>query len=158
MKAKTRSRSTLFLMEQLVVVLVFAVCAAVSVRILFTAYQKNVDAVDTRMALLAAENVAESFKAFRGDINMVFSAVWGTDDDYPEDEPSNGLIVFLDENWLPTPANDVWRGAAFLLTLEKREERLLYFADIKVRRVLSDYIFDEQDLINLTVAARRPLQ
>jgi hypothetical protein len=143
-------------MEQLVVVLVFAVCAAVSVRILFTAYQKNVDAVDTRMALLAAENVAESFKAFRGDINMAFSTVRGTD--YEPDEPSIGLIVFFDESWQPTPEGDVWRGAAFLLTLEKREERLLYFADIKVRRVLDGFIFDEEELINLTVATRRPLQ
>lgn len=57
-----RGRSSLFLMEQLIVIAVFAICAAVCVKIMFIARTITVDAVDTRYALLIAESEAEGFK------------------------------------------------------------------------------------------------
>jgi type II secretory pathway pseudopilin PulG len=134
---KGRSRSTLFLMEQLVVIAVFAICAAVCVRLLFAAYQINVDAVDTRHALILAENVAESFKAFNGDIDNIFETVWG--------EP-------------------VGSGVAFHLSLERRgvngadlDDSPVIFADIYVARVLNTSgDLEYPPLVNLTVATRNP--
>ncbi|MDR0273537.1 MAG: hypothetical protein LBI27_09500 [Clostridiales bacterium] len=70
MKMK-KSKSSLFLMEQIVVITVFAICAAVCVKILSLSFIMTDDAVVTRNALLAAENAAESFKAFSGDLERV---------------------------------------------------------------------------------------
>ena len=63
-----RSRASLFLMEQLVVILVFAICAAACVRIFVGSYLMAGESRDRKNALLLAENIAESFKAAAGDL------------------------------------------------------------------------------------------
>jgi len=73
----SRSKSTLFLIEQLIVVAVFAICAMACVRILTTAYFYARDSRDISHALIVAENVAESFKAVSGDLDMTASLVDG---------------------------------------------------------------------------------
>jgi len=63
-----RSRSTLLLIEQIIVIAIFAFCATASINIIVSAYLITENAVNTRSALTIAESAAESFKAFEGDI------------------------------------------------------------------------------------------
>lgn len=62
----TRSKSTLFLTEQLVVIAVFALCAVACISILTASYYMATDANDTAEAMNAAQTLAEHFKAFGG--------------------------------------------------------------------------------------------
>ena len=66
-----RSRASLFLMEQLVVILVFALCAAACVRIFVDSYLMAQNSRDVRNALILAENVAECYKATGGDVARI---------------------------------------------------------------------------------------
>ena len=110
-----RSKSTLVLIEQLVVIAVFAICAAVCVFIIAVSFLMTREAVDTRNALTAAESAAERFKAL------------GSDD----------TVRFYDDNWRPTDAD----GAAFILRLYRRDDNQpVARADILVQRACGHYL------------------
>ena len=93
-----RSGSTLFLMEQLIVIAVFALCAAACVSILTISFIYARDSRNLSRALLAAESAADSFKALSGDAEetaavlngFVYHTIYG-----------DALIVYFDENWQP---------------------------------------------------------
>ena len=142
---RSRSKSTLFLMEQIVVIAVFAICAAVCVKILALSYIMTVDAVDTRNALLAAESAAESHKAFAGDMSRIAAVLSGSAQ-YSE----GTLRVFYDQYWQPASEE----GAAFVLYLVRSDGgQSVIFADISVRRTLTS-----DELIRLTAAVRGAAQ
>ena len=160
-----RSKSTLFLMEQLVVIAVFAICAAVCVYILAVSYLMTVDAVDTRNALLVAESAAEMYKAFDGDVARI--AELKLDDHYPP-IVGNSFVIHYCADWLPTVngiADMMPTGNAlveFVLQINRNPvESGVQTANITVNRVVSGgntptsarIIGDE--LINLTVGVRR---
>ncbi|MCL2057186.1 MAG: hypothetical protein FWH02_08235 [Oscillospiraceae bacterium] len=58
-----RARVSLFLIEQLAAVTIFAVCAAVCASIFAQAYFTAADARDLNYALLAAKNAAEAYRS-----------------------------------------------------------------------------------------------
>ena len=62
-------------MEQLIAIVVFAICAAVCVHIIVSAHVMTQDAIDTRNALTLAENTAESFRASQGSAFLQTSVV-----------------------------------------------------------------------------------
>ena len=126
-------------MEQIVVIAVFAFCAAVCVRILAESYSMTVDAVDTKNALLAAESAAESHKAFNGDVGRIADILNGSA------ESDSSVLVYFDSFWQPTFAEQ----ASFVLHLIQTESAVIY-SDITVSRILCG-----KELVSLTVAARR---
>jgi hypothetical protein len=89
---KNRSRTTIFLMEQLIAVAVFAVCAAVCVSIFVESYLTAEAAEDLNRAMVIAKNGAERLKA-------------GESLEAP---------VFYDEDWQPCAQE----AAAYMLLLE----------------------------------------
>jgi type II secretory pathway pseudopilin PulG len=91
-----RSRSTLFLIEQLIVIAVFAICAAACARILTAAYFNATESKALSNAIIAAENGAESFKAASGDIGRVAEILGGT---YGIIDGVLTAIVYYDDNW-----------------------------------------------------------
>ncbi|MCL2226516.1 MAG: hypothetical protein FWB97_02660 [Oscillospiraceae bacterium] len=90
------SKATLFLIEQLIVIAIFAICAAVCISIFANAYFMARDSRDISNALLAAESVAESFKAVSGDFLSAadISGGWAETVD-----GADAIIVFFDSNW-----------------------------------------------------------
>ena len=79
-----RSKAPLVLMEQLIMVLVFAIAAALCLRVFAGSGNLSKQYEMTDRAVLEAQAVAESLK-------------------HSKTEPSDGqLIVSYDENWLPT--------------------------------------------------------
>ena len=89
-----RSRATLFLMEQLVVILVFAICAAACVRIFVGSYLMAQNSRDVKNALLIAESFAECYKATSGDLNTV-GLILGTE---VYVDASGGVYLNYDSN------------------------------------------------------------
>jgi len=106
-----RSKSTLFLIEQLIVIAIFALCAAACARILAAAYLSARDARDLSNALRRAENCAESFKATGGDyvqISDIFGGAIGVIDG------AQAVFVYYDNDWTVC-AED---GASYRLILK----------------------------------------
>jgi len=91
-----RSRSTLFLIEQLIVVAVFAICSAACVRILSSAYLNARYTKDVTNAVLIAKSGAESFKAFAGDIGKTAEVLGGAANNTGG---GSEAIVYYDKHW-----------------------------------------------------------
>ena len=139
-----RSRSTLFLIEQLIVIAVFAVCAAACVKILTDAYFTTNHSKDVSNALLAAENSAESFKAAGGDLSQV-ARILGGDASTLNGAPV--VIVYFDKQW--SACGDV-SGASYVLrlTVSQGNSSSLQSGDISVEKLTGE------ELVALTVTAR----
>ena len=136
------SRSTLFLMEQVIVITVFAVCAAICARILVASYLMTTTAVDTKNALFIAESTAESYKAFAGNTAQVAELIGNANSNHN----NHMLVVYFDTYWQPTQES----YASFVLHLQKRDAHpLVMVSDITVSRVATG-----DELVQLTVATR----
>jgi type II secretory pathway pseudopilin PulG len=72
-----RSKSTLFLIEQLIVIAVFAICAAACISILTASFFYATDAQAAGNAILKAETAAELYKATGGDVHMIAGFLGG---------------------------------------------------------------------------------
>jgi type II secretory pathway pseudopilin PulG len=99
-----RSRSTLFLIEQLIVVAVFALCSAACVRILTRAYFDARTSKDVSNAILVAENAAECFKAVSGDISKVSETLGGICEITGD---GASVTVYYDKEWETCDKNEV---------------------------------------------------
>lgn len=152
-----RGRSTLFLMEQIVVITVFAICTALCVYILSESYLLTVNAVDTRNALLAAESAAECFKAYGGDMGKIAEVLKGKKSD-------TGVYVYYDGNWRPNCYNS-YNNITFVLHLDIVDNsQPIILANIAVGkinvgkinfgRINVGRISAAEDLVRLSVAAR----
>ena len=106
-----RSRSTLFLIEQLIVIAVFAICAVACISILTAAFSYAGDSRATAHALIAAESGAEVFKATGGDINAVTDIIGGTAGTGGSGAAT--IIVYYDSSWQVSGETD----ASFVLDL-----------------------------------------
>jgi len=92
-----RSKSTLFLIEQLIVIAVFAICAAACISILTTAFFYTNDSKATSRAIVKAETGAEVFKASGGDHDVIAYVL----DGIVADGASGGtsVTVFYNNVW-----------------------------------------------------------
>ena len=106
-----RSRSTLFLMEQLIVVAVFAICAAACVRILTASYYMANETRDISNAIEAAENGAERYKAVSGDISKTAELLGGRPVDI---EGAAAAVIYYNKDWRVCAEKD----AVYLLSLK----------------------------------------
>ena len=122
-----RSWSTLFLIEQLIVIAVFAMCAAACARILTAAHFNATDSRDIGNAILQAENGAESFKAVSGDFETFAVIMGGTFD------RAGGIVtVFFDNRWQVSSEAD----ADYVLLLKNsstaRGKRIIFFTHLEI--------------------------
>ena len=89
-----RSKSTLFLIEQLIVIAVFAICAAACISIFTAAYFYTNDSVAAGNAVLKAESAAEIFKATGGDHVAVAEILSGS-----AGVSGDAVTVFFNSDW-----------------------------------------------------------
>lgn len=143
-----RSKSTLFLIEQLIVVAVFAICAMACVRILTTAYFYTRDSMDISHALVAAENAAESFKAVSGNIQKTADFIGG---DIGYIEGSEAVIVHFDSNWHTSNIDK----AHYVLHLVRNDESNLNPRLTSSHLSVSRLTGNEEVLVSFEVVSRR---
>jgi hypothetical protein len=86
-----RSKAPLALMEQLVMVLVFALAAALCVQVFVLSDQTSRRNEARDRAVLAAQNLAEALKG--GDVSTYLSEMQGSVNG------NSGVIVFYDADW-----------------------------------------------------------
>ena len=152
-----RSKSTLFLIEQLIVIAVFAICAVACVSILTAAYLDANESRDVSQALLKAESGAEVFKAAGGDLIAAGDIIGGPgaagyNAFRLTSEPSE-LTVFYSKDWQLCEPGD----ASFLLKLVVGNNNInsgtngpvFVTGSLTVERITGE------ELVSFPVAARR---
>jgi len=140
-----RSKSTLFLIEQLLAIAVFAVCAVACVRIITTAFLYSKDSRDVGFAIIAAENVAEGFKAVSGNFELI-ADMFGSEKTQSNGEPA--VTIYYDTNWQITNASN----ASFILCLNSSKvtefsSHQLIEGNLSVERISGD------ELISFNIAS-----
>ena len=135
-----RSKSTLFLMELLIAILVFALCAAVCVKTFVTSHMMVLESKDRNNALIIAENCAEVHKALRGELEEASTVLGGR-----VSENGNTLVVYYDKKWQVCEEKD----SAYTLSLTNRNEAALVLGDISVLEASG------REILSFTAAARR---
>jgi hypothetical protein len=138
----SKSRSALFLMEQLIVIFVFSVCAAVCISIFVESYLIAKRSVEVNHAIRVAGNGAESFKAAGGDTRLTAQLLRSVNG-----QTGGDLIIYYDYQWNPSPEDQ----AAYILRISETGSPAssLVLADVVVSRMDGDMLF------SLSVAARR---
>ena len=109
----SRSKATLFLMEQLIVIAVFALCAAACVRILFSSYSIAIEARDIENAIRISENAAESYKAVCGDLGKMLELLSVSTAELSVG--SGEVAIYYDKDLLPCFEAD--KQAVYLLRI-----------------------------------------
>ena len=140
----TRSRSTLFLIEQLIVVTVFAICAAACVRIIVSAWYMARESRDINNAIHAAESGAESYKAVAGDISKTAGILGGN-----VRGADGAAVVYYDSKWRVCPEDDA--DACYMMKLTSGSpgagDTLLVAGELSVARLTGE------ELITFPLAA-----
>jgi len=144
-----RSRSTLFLIEQLIVIAVFALCAAACVRILTAAYFSARESRDLSNALHTAESGAESFKATGGDVRKVSEILGGvTRSNFPEYGASS-VIVYFNSDWVVCDEGSANYKLLLVTGQDPPPDTSLITGSLSVEKLTGE------EIIAFTVAARR---
>ena len=133
-------RSSVFLIEQVMAITVFAVCAAVCAGVFAESYYRASDARDVNFALMAAKNGAEAYKAF-GNTEEAAAVLGGGA--YGPGEAA----VYYDRNWRVCGESSA--ETAYVLRLaavEGADAPLL--CDLSVERAAGG------ELVSFTVAAK----
>jgi len=131
-----RSKSTLFLIEQLIVIAVFAICAVACISILTAAYFNASDSRAKSNAVLKAESAAEVFKAIGNDIDTTMNILGGINGvryNYP------GVTVFYDSYWQVSNENN----ASYVLHIgyyPTGTGNTLIIADLTVDRITGEQL------------------
>jgi type II secretory pathway pseudopilin PulG len=109
-----RSKSTLFLIEQLIVTAVFAICAAACISILTVSYFYAIDSQSTGNAILKAESAAEIYKATGGNVLLTADLLGGVaETGGPGHFGDYNAAVYYDKSWNISNEPD----AAFILRI-----------------------------------------
>ena len=141
----SRSKSTLFLIEQLIVIAVFAICAAACISILTAAFFKANDTRATSQAIHKAESAAEVFKATGGDVETVANILGG----FNGTDISGNLFVtvFYDTMW---KLSDYTQRSFVLHIVYEQADRnsMVTVAELTVERVTGE------ELVAFQLAAR----
>ncbi len=113
-----RSRAPLALMEQMVMLLVFALAAALCLRVFATSDKLSGEGEDRDQAALLCQNAAEVIRHHGGDMGEALS---GAAEDLEAAYAQGLLWLDYDENWSPIDYNTCGMGApeaAYRLTAQ----------------------------------------
>ena len=127
-----KSKATLSLMEQLVMVLVFALAAAICLRVFAVSGQLSVNGEKRSNAVTYVQNAAESIKLCGGDVQQHIDLMGGTADE-------NGWHINCDKNW--SPAQDTDAVYTVGLTFAQEDEPLLGTAEVWAKDKDGDTLF-----------------
>lgn len=129
---KSRSKSSLFLMELIIVLMFFSLCAATCMQIFANAKVKTDYSRDLTNAAFTAESIAEVYKACDGDLETVVSKCGGK-------AVSDGVISFYyDKDWSLTEQDE----AVYVVTVTETETEDIEKAFIEIDNAEGENIFE----------------
>jgi len=145
-----RSKSTLFLIEQLIVIAVFAICAVACISILTTAFFYATDSKATSHAVLKAESAAEVFKTTGDDFAALASILGGSASPVSLSKGGVSVVtVYYDNTWYVSDE----ANAGFVLHLVIESVQTIGEHDFISGNVFVERISGEE-LVTLKVAVR----
>ncbi len=118
----TRSKTSLFLIEMMLMVLVFALCSAVCVRIFAYSQQLSRDSRNLSNACIVAQSAASCYKVERGDIERTIEAIGG--------KASGTNRCYYDGDWRHASPD----AAVFVLAINESGG----VAEIDIRKINAD--------------------
>lgn len=104
---RSRANSSIFLIELAVVILIFSVCAAITMRVFAGAHQMTRESEALSRGVIAAQSVAECYKAADGDPAQTAAFSGGVQD-------GDTVRVYYSGGW-----SRVQEDAAYVVTLFK---------------------------------------
>lgn len=104
------SKSGLFLMELLMVILLFAICAAICLQMFAFASKQAQQAEELSYGSMTADSCASCFQAYDGDLLFVADQLGGV-------VTNNSMDVYYDENWQAVSSTS--DAGCYQLTCEK---------------------------------------
>ena len=146
-----RSKSSLFLIEQLIVIAVFAICATVCVRIFVESHILSNAGADINNALFITKNSVESFKAASGDIDIT-AHILGINL-YRHSQADNVFFAYYDKEWAPCGQDDARYVLYFEPYYGTGDEGSLVFCRLRVERLGDGAL--SGTILELTAAARK---
>ncbi|MCL1830409.1 MAG: hypothetical protein FWG21_03165 [Oscillospiraceae bacterium] len=108
----TRSKSSLFLIELVLVILVFSLSAAVCLRLFFESRLISNESRNISQASLAVQSVADVYKAMKGDYLKTAEFLGGSAND-------DSVDFYYNEIWEPV---DNLADASFIIQLQEINE------------------------------------
>ena len=90
---RSNSNSSLFLIELVIVILLFSICSAVSMRMFVTSRQLVQRSNALSSGVLTAQSAAECYKAYKGELNKVSERLDG------KTEGGSKVLVGYDAQW-----------------------------------------------------------
>lgn len=127
MKRKTSRRSSLFLLELIIAILFFCICAAVCVRFFVKAHTVSQDTKDLDMAVNQAATFAE---LFRSNDDLLAQLKAQCPDGVLSDNGS-AFTLYYDKDWTPCKES----SKTFSLAISINEKISLETAEFSVSRV-----------------------
>ena len=121
-------RSSLFLLELMIAILLFILSAAICIQVFVKAHTIEVKSTNLNEAVLASESVAEIFRSDE-DFEMLLS------DTLQADKLADDRFqIYYDKNWEITSASD----SAYVLEVTLSEETNFQIGNILVARNIKD--------------------
>lgn len=112
------SKSSLFLMELIIVILFFSICAAICIQVFASAKQLADNSYQLHCAVLAAQSGAETYKATAGDLSAITEVLNG------EQHGTGTAAVYYDESWQRLSPEDN-EQAAYIMSITAEEQEAL---------------------------------
>ena len=142
-----RSKSSLFLIEQIIVIAVFAICAVVCVKIFAESHIISSTGADINNALLLAKSGAESFKAAPNDTDVI-AELLGVN----LNRQYGQLFAYYDNTWRPCDAEDALYILSFMPYDGTGDEASLAFCRLTVEQIGDGAL--SGTIVELTVATQ----
>ena len=118
MRQQNRSKSTLFLMELIIVIFFFSICAAICVNVFGSAQQMARDSHNLSNAVMAARSAAGCYKSADGDIGAAVELLDGA-------MSADHGIVYYDKEWQQVASADESRFYLLIDPLERPGEAVV---------------------------------
>ena len=116
---KTNSKTSLFLMELIIVILFFSIAAVVCVQLFVNAYSTNEATKRTTQGTIIVQDLAEQFLGCDGDLNAV-SALYDADKTYTTTDISQGTLkIGYNSSWNEVAAD---KGPAYMAGITVRDD------------------------------------
>ena len=118
MRQQNRSKSTLFLMELIIVIFFFSICAAICVNVFGSAQQMARDSHNLSNAVMAARSSGGCYKSADGDISAAVDLLDGA-------MSADRGIVYYDKEWQQVASADESRFYLLIDSLERSGEAVV---------------------------------
>jgi len=125
MAIRTTSKTSLFLMELIITILFFSLASTVCIQLFVKAHLLGEETIIQNHSIVIAQNVAESFYQFDGDIDSMCALLGGTS------TQMDSFSLYADTQWNPCEEPD----AAFITTFSLTKEDSMIYGEIVIKNI-----------------------